>query len=98
MPQDDDLDREIRVTAADESDELEDAAERPVEEREGHCRMVAAPESRRQSAVRRQWMTFSARTRSQMRMSARLSLCEGPDHRQQQIRYRRILASQRQAP
>jgi len=27
-----------------------------------------------------------------------LELCNGPHHRQQQIRYRRILAGERQAP
>ena len=32
VAQDHDLDREIRISAANESDELEDAAERPVEE------------------------------------------------------------------
>ena len=57
-----DLDGEIGVTAEDESDELEDATERPVEEREGHCRMLAAPESRRQGAGRGPWMAFSAPT------------------------------------
>jgi len=55
--QHDDLDGEIGVTAA---GELEHAAERPVEEREGHCRMLAAPESRRQSTGRRSWIAFSA--------------------------------------
>jgi hypothetical protein len=34
----DDLDREVRVTATDEPDQLEDAAERTVKEREGHRR------------------------------------------------------------
>ena len=53
VAQHDDLDGEIRVTATDQSDELQDAAERPVEEREGHRWMLAAPDSRRQSAVRR---------------------------------------------
>ena len=42
VAQHDDLDGEIRVTPTDQSDELGDAAERPVEEREGHCRMLAA--------------------------------------------------------
>jgi hypothetical protein len=32
VAQHDDLDSEVRVTATDESDQLEDAAERPVEE------------------------------------------------------------------
>ena len=36
-----DLDSEVRVSATGESDELEEAAEGPVEEREGHCRMLA---------------------------------------------------------
>lgn len=53
VAQHDDLDGEIRVAATDQSDELQDAAERPVEEREGHRWMLAAPDSRRQSAVRR---------------------------------------------
>ncbi|MGC9221704.1 MAG: hypothetical protein ACP5H2_10205 [Solirubrobacteraceae bacterium] len=38
----DELDGEVDVAAADESDQLEDAAERPVEEREGHHPMLAA--------------------------------------------------------
>ena len=42
MAQDDDLDREIHVLAAEEADQLEDATERPVQEREGHRRMLAA--------------------------------------------------------
>jgi hypothetical protein len=62
VAQHDDLDGEIGVTTEDESDQLEDAAERLVEEREGHGRMLAAPESRRQSAGRRPWMAFSAPT------------------------------------
>ena len=62
VAQHDDLDGEIRVTATDESDQLEDAAERPVEEREGHCRMLAAWESGRQSPVHSPWMAFSAPT------------------------------------
>jgi hypothetical protein len=60
VAQHDDLDSEVRVTAPDQSDELEDTAERPVVEREGHCWMLAAPESRRQSAAHRRWMAFSA--------------------------------------
>jgi hypothetical protein len=39
MPQHD-LDHEVRVPAKGECDELEGAAERPVEEREGHRRML----------------------------------------------------------
>ena len=62
VAQHDDLDGEIGVTAEDESDELEDAAERPVEEREGRGRMLAAPESSRQRAGRRLRMACSART------------------------------------
>src|ERR1019366_8545409 len=42
MAQYHDLDSEVRVPATGEWDELEEAAERPVEEREGHCRMLAA--------------------------------------------------------
>ena len=52
VAQHDDLDGEIRVAVTDESDELKDTAERPVEEREGHRWMLSAPESRRQSAAR----------------------------------------------
>ena len=37
-----DLDSEVRVIATGESDELEEAAEGPVGERDGHCRMLAA--------------------------------------------------------
>ena len=62
VAQQDDLDGDIGVTAEDASDELEDAVERPVEEREGRGRMLAAPESSRQSAGRRLRMAFSART------------------------------------
>ncbi len=58
----DDLHGEINVALADEPDQLKDAAERPVEEREGHRWMLAAPESRRQSAGRRRWMALSALT------------------------------------
>jgi hypothetical protein len=36
MAQHDDLDSEVRIFASDEADQLEDAAVRPVEEREGH--------------------------------------------------------------
>ncbi|MDA8355639.1 MAG: hypothetical protein M0Z95_04925 [Actinomycetota bacterium] len=36
VAQDDDLDREIRFSAANESDQLEDTTERPVEEWQGH--------------------------------------------------------------
>ena len=49
VTQDRDLDGEVGVTAEDESDELEEAAERPVEERESHGRMLAAPGASRQS-------------------------------------------------
>jgi hypothetical protein len=64
VAQHDDLDGEICVAVTDESDELKDTAERPVEEREGHRWMLSAPESRRQSAARSRWMAFSAPTRS----------------------------------
>jgi hypothetical protein len=57
-------DGEIGVTAEDESDQLEDAPERPREEREGHSRMLAAPGASRQSAGRRPRMAFSVDTRS----------------------------------
>ena len=51
VAQHDDLDGEIHVIATGEPDELEDAAERPVEEREGHFRLLAARGSGRQSPV-----------------------------------------------
>ena len=44
-----DLDGEIGVTAEDESDQLEDVAERPVEEREGHSRMARRARGLRKS-------------------------------------------------
>jgi hypothetical protein len=47
--------------------QLEDAPERPIEEREGHSRMLAAPGASRQSAGRRARMAFSARTTHQHR-------------------------------
>ncbi len=56
------LDREIGVASTEESDDLEDAAERPVEEREGHRWMLAALEPNRQSPAQKGWMTFSAPT------------------------------------
>jgi hypothetical protein len=62
MAQHHDLDSEVRVLAEGEPDELGEAAERPVEEREGHCRMLAEWESRRQSPGRSPWMAFSAPT------------------------------------
>ncbi|MDE3206414.1 MAG: hypothetical protein KGQ66_19575 [Acidobacteriota bacterium] len=43
MAQHDHLDRKIRVAAAEETDGLEDAAESPVQEREGHRWMLSAP-------------------------------------------------------
>ena len=42
VSQHDDLDGKVGVVANDEADQLEDAAERPVEEREGHDPMLAA--------------------------------------------------------
>jgi len=36
VAQHNDLDREVRISATDEADQLQDAAVRPVEEREGH--------------------------------------------------------------
>jgi hypothetical protein len=42
VAQHDDLDRQIRVRAAREPDQLEDANECPVQEGEGHLRMLAA--------------------------------------------------------
>ncbi len=61
VAQHDDLDGEIRVTATDQSDELQDTAERPVEEREGRRWTLAAPESRRQSPACDTRMGLSAR-------------------------------------
>ena len=61
VAQHDDLDREVRIFASDEADQLDDATERPVEEREGHGRMLAAPGVSRQSPAHSRWMTFSAR-------------------------------------
>ena len=49
VAQDHDLDREVCISATDEADQLEDAPERPGEEREGHGRMLAAPGVSRQS-------------------------------------------------
>ncbi|MDA8354802.1 MAG: hypothetical protein M0Z95_00510, partial [Actinomycetota bacterium] len=43
MAQHDDLDGEVRISATDEADQLKYAAERQVEEREGHRSMLAAP-------------------------------------------------------
>ncbi len=60
LAQHDNLDGGIGVTAADQSDELKDTAERPVEERKGHCRMFAVSEFGRQSPVRGPRMAFSA--------------------------------------
>ena len=42
MAQHDDLDRQVRVLATGEPDQLQDATERPVQERDGHSRMLAA--------------------------------------------------------
>jgi environmental stress-induced protein Ves len=44
-----DFNGEIRFFANDETDQLKDAAERPVEEREGHVWMLTAPSTSRQS-------------------------------------------------
>jgi len=62
VAQDDDLDRKVRVTATDEPDQLKDAAERPVEKREGGPRMLVAREAARRSRVHSPWMGFSAPT------------------------------------
>ncbi len=42
MAQHDHLDREVRVLATGEPDQLEDPTERPVQERQCHRRMLAA--------------------------------------------------------
>ena len=47
----DDLDGEVRVPATGKSDELEEAAEGPEEERESHRRMLAAQGAKRQSQL-----------------------------------------------
>lgn len=57
-----DLDGEVNVSAAYESDQLKEATERPEEEGEGPRRMVAASRPGRQSAGRRLWMAFSTPT------------------------------------
>ena len=49
MAQHQDFNGEIDIAASGEPDQLEDAAERPVEEREGHRSMLAAPSTGRQS-------------------------------------------------
>jgi len=64
VAQHDDFDGEIRATATDQSDDLKDTAERPVQERGGHRRMLAADGIRRQSPGHSRWMAFSAPTRS----------------------------------
>ena len=48
------------AAATGESNELEDTAERPVEEREGHRRMLAASDARGQTAGHGPRMAFSA--------------------------------------
>jgi len=62
MAQYDDLHGEVGVAAADEPDELKHAAKHAIEERDGHCWMLAAPRSSRQSAAHSRWMAFSAPT------------------------------------
>jgi LysR substrate binding domain len=57
-----DLDGEINVAVAGESDQLEDATERLVEEREDHRRMLPAAACCRQSPGPEPWMEFSAPT------------------------------------
>ena len=64
VAQHDDLGGQIRFFANGETDQRKDAAERPVEEREGHSWMLVAPGASRQSAGRRPWMTCSAPTGS----------------------------------
>jgi hypothetical protein len=65
VAQHDDLDGETRGTPTNESDELKEAAESPVYERESHRRMFAADGTKRQSPAHGCWMTFSAPTGSQ---------------------------------
>lgn len=61
MAQHDDFNGEVRVTATDETDQVKHAAERPVEEREGHRRMLAGADTPRQSEAHGPWTVFSAR-------------------------------------
>jgi hypothetical protein len=68
----DDLDREICVSATEEPEQLEDAAESPIEEREGNRWMLAASHEWGQSAVQHAWMRLSAPTRSGRRRSGSL--------------------------
>ena len=49
VAQHDDFDSQVRISATDEADQLKYAAVRPVEEREGHRSMLAAPCTSRQS-------------------------------------------------
>ena len=58
----DDIDGEVNVALPDEADQLEVAAGRPLEEREGHRRMLVVGARRRQSPGRSRSMTFSAPT------------------------------------
>lgn len=70
VAQDDDLDREIRFSAANESDQPQDTAERPGRATTGsRARMLAAPRASRQSPAHSGWMTFSARTGSSSALS-----------------------------
>ncbi|MHB8289153.1 MAG: hypothetical protein ACYDEY_07950 [Acidimicrobiales bacterium] len=48
VTQDYDLDREVRVSATDEADQLQHAAERPVEQRNERARVPDARRARRQ--------------------------------------------------
>ncbi len=64
VAQHDDLDREIGVRAAGEPDQLENANERPVQEREGHPRMLARAGTFRQSPAQGLRIAFSAPTGS----------------------------------
>jgi hypothetical protein len=62
VAQHDDLNCEVGISSTNDSDQLEDAAERPVREGEGHGRILAARESSRQSAGHGPWMAFTAPT------------------------------------
>ena len=62
MAEHDDLDGEIGIAATDEPDQLEDATERPVEEREGHRRMLAAGAFWRRSPAQETWTRRHYRT------------------------------------
>jgi hypothetical protein len=60
VAQDDDLNCKVAVLAEGEADQLEDANERPVQERESHRGMLAASGDGRQHPAHSPWMAFLA--------------------------------------